>query len=154
MPDEGALTAQMLTPSYASPEQACREPVSTTTDVYSLAALLFELLSGSLPHPVAGLPPHEAIRRLTETEARLASEAVVEEAAEARRTNAKSLKRVLRGDLDTILRQALHREPSRRYRTVEAFAADLDRYLLSYRFWHGLMPCSTGWASSSNDERQ
>lgn len=129
-PEQGAVTVQMLTPGYASPEQACGEPVSTGTDVYSLAALLFELLSGSLPHPVAGLPPHEAIRRLSETEPRLASESVVEEAAAARRTSAKSLIRTLRGDLDTILRQALRRDPSRRYRTVEAFAADLDRYLL------------------------
>jgi tetratricopeptide (TPR) repeat protein/predicted Ser/Thr protein kinase len=129
-PDDGALTVQLLTPSYASPEQVSREPIGTGSDVYSLAALLFELLSGSLPHPVAGLPPPEAIRLLTETEPRLVSEAVAAGAAEARRTNAKSLKRTLRGDLDTILRQALHREPSRRYRTVEAFAADLDRYLL------------------------
>ncbi|MGC2661402.1 MAG: serine/threonine-protein kinase [Bryobacteraceae bacterium] len=128
--EKGALTVRILTPSYASPEQACGEAVSTATDVYSLGALLFELLSGSLPHPMAGVPPYEAIRRLTETEPRLASEAIIEEAAEGRRTNARSLRRTLQGDLDTILQQALHREPTRRYGTVEAFAADLNRYLL------------------------
>lgn len=129
-PEQSASTIQMLTPSYASPEQACHEPVSTATDVYSLAALLFELLSGSLPHPVAGLPPHEALRQVTEEEPRLASEAVLDGAAEPRGTTVKSLRRTLQGDLDTILRQALRREPSRRYPTVQAFAADLNRYLL------------------------
>jgi non-specific serine/threonine protein kinase/serine/threonine-protein kinase len=130
VPEEGALTVQILTPSYASPEQASHQPVSTATDVYSLGALLFELLTGSLPHPVAGLAPHEAVRLLTETEPKLASEAIFVGAADTRRTNPKSLKRTLKGDLDTILQHALHREPSRRYRTVEAFAADLNRYLL------------------------
>ncbi|MDQ2736796.1 MAG: serine/threonine protein kinase, partial [Pseudomonadota bacterium] len=128
--EESASTVQILTPSYASPEQACHEPVSTATDVYSLAALLFELLSGSLPHAIAGLPPHEAVRRLVEMEPRLASEAVLEEAAERRRTTARSLRRTLEGDLDTILGRALSREPRRRYPTVQAFAADLNRYLL------------------------
>ena len=128
-PHESASTIQMLTPSYASPEQACQEPVSTATDVYSLAVLLFELLSGSLPHPVAGLPPHEAVRLLVESEPVLVSQAILEQAAELRRTTPKSLRRALQGDLDTILRQALRRVPSRRYPTVQAFAADLNRYL-------------------------
>lgn len=128
--EENNSTVQLLTPSYASPEQACQEPVSTATDVYALAAILFELLSGSLPHPVDGLSIHEAMRRIVETEPSLASEAVVDQAAELRRTTAKSLRRTLQGDLDTIFLQALRRDPTRRYPTVQEFAADLNRYLL------------------------
>jgi non-specific serine/threonine protein kinase/serine/threonine-protein kinase len=128
-PKQSHSTIQILTPSYASPEQACHQAVSTATDVYSLGVLLFELLSGSLPHEIADLPPHEALRKLAEGEPRLASEAVREDVAESRRATAKSLRRSLKGDLDTILQQALRREPERRYATVQAFATDLNRYL-------------------------
>lgn len=112
-------TIQILTPAYASPEQALNQPVSTAADVYSLGVLLYELLTGRLPHPVTELPPHEAIRRLTETDPPLASDA-----------GTGPWRKTLKGDLDTILQHALQRQPERRYPTVQAFAQDLNRYLL------------------------
>jgi serine/threonine protein kinase len=49
-----ATTFLALTPEYASPEQVRGEPISTSSDVYSLGVLLYRLLSGDLPHKATG----------------------------------------------------------------------------------------------------
>lgn len=108
---------QLLTPGYASPEQVRGEPVTTASDVYSLGALLHELLAGRPPHRFGA--PAELRRAIAEEDPARAS--AVAAAPEARRA--------LRGDLDNILRQALARQPARRYSDVTAFADDLRRHL-------------------------
>src|SRR4030095_1163505 len=53
MPDGATLTRRefrMMTPDYASPEQARGLPIGTASDIYSLGAVLYELLSGRRPH--------------------------------------------------------------------------------------------------------
>jgi eukaryotic-like serine/threonine-protein kinase len=55
--DRGALTAEgsrALTPDFAAPEQVRGDAITTATDVYSLGVLLYLLLSGRHPRPVAG----------------------------------------------------------------------------------------------------
>jgi eukaryotic-like serine/threonine-protein kinase len=110
-----------MTPDYASPEQVCGEPVTTTSDVYSLGVLLYELLTGRRPYEARG-DPDEIRRVVCEREPERPSTA-------ARRAALTTRHRELRGDLDTIVLKALHKNTARRYTSVEALAEDLDRFL-------------------------
>jgi tetratricopeptide (TPR) repeat protein len=113
-----AAEVRAITPQYASPEQILGQPVSTTTDVYSLGAILFELLTGSPAHRPRAATPEEWRRVICETEiGRLSDAAPVR------------LRRRLSGDLDNIVRMAMRKEPERRYPSVDEFAADVRRYL-------------------------
>jgi serine/threonine protein kinase len=120
------LTAyQMMTPEYASPEQiAGNENVTTSSDVYSLGVVLYELLTGHSPYSVETKRPDELARAICETEPERPSK-VGTRAAPATKQTAK----LLRGDLDNILLMALRKEPARRYSSVEQFSEDLRRYL-------------------------
>ena len=113
-------TLRLLTPRYASPEQAEGLPLGVASDVFSLATLLYKLLTGHLPYAIDDATPLEAARMIRESAPLAPSEAAPPAIAPA-----------LRGDLDTILLQALRKEPERRYATVAAFAEDLRRHLAS-----------------------
>jgi len=122
-----------LTPQFAAPEQLCGNPVTTATDVYALGVLLYLLLVGQ--HPT-GPGPHstaELVKAIVETEPLQASNAIASsksrDTAEQRGTTAENLRRVLRGDLDTIVGKALKKSPQERYGSVTGFADDLRRYL-------------------------
>jgi len=108
---EASLTREHrpLTPAYASPEQMRGGPVATTTDLYSLGVVLYELLAGQKP----GSEPEK-----------------IKASAMARRTEkGQRWSRSLEGDLDNILLMAMRAEPERRYPTVERMRADLSRHL-------------------------
>ncbi len=107
-----------MTPDYASPEQVMGGPFNTTTDVYSLGTVLYELLTGARPHHIAQLTPLALERAICVDEARRASLVAPAE-----------LRRELAGDLDTILAMALRKEPQRRYQSAADFREDLLRYL-------------------------
>ncbi len=109
----------IMTPEYASPEQISGTPATTLSDVYSLGAVLYELLSGHPPHRLKTRSPQEITEVITRNEVAKPSD-VVGRAEEARQ---------LRGDLDNIVRMALRKETARRYRTVEQFSEDIRRHL-------------------------
>ena len=113
------LSGRLLTPDYASPEQIRGEAIGTATDVYSLAVVTYELLTGTRPYRLKRQSAAELEEAIAEADPRLASEAVGD----------KPRKRQLRGDLDAILNKAMKKSPSDRYATVDALAADLLRYL-------------------------
>ncbi len=103
-----------MTPDYASPEQIRGETVSTATDVYSLGAVLYEILTGERPHRLTRYDLNEIRSRICDSDPRIPS--TVGGPA-------------LKGDLDTIVLKAMHRDPARRYRSVEQFAEDILRHL-------------------------
>ncbi|HVF72784.1 MAG TPA: protein kinase [Chthoniobacterales bacterium] len=117
---------QRLTPSYASPEQVRGELVTTATDVYSLGALLYELLVGASPHRFSAPHPSstELFRVIVDQEPLRASVAV-----SLNRKSDIENRKFLAGDLDNILQTALRKEAARRYSGVTDFADDLRRYL-------------------------
>ena len=112
------MTMRLMTPRYASPEQAGGTPLGVGSDVFSLATLLYRLLTGKLPYGIEEATPLEAARMIREAAPMLPSDAA---APDDRAT--------LRGDLDLILLQGLRKEPERRYPTVAALADDVRRYL-------------------------
>jgi tetratricopeptide (TPR) repeat protein len=114
---------RMMTPDYASPEQVRGVGITTAADIYSLGAVLYELLSGERPHRFKGYTPSEIERVICETETERPSRAVT------RTTGASKLCKQLDGDLDNIVLMAMRKEPERRYSSVEQFAEDIRRHL-------------------------
>ncbi len=111
-----------MTPAYAAPEQLLGQPISTLTDVFSLGAILYELLTNVRPR--VGANVIELVRALDQPVVR--PSCVV-------RSHSADQKRLLlspvHDDLDLIVMTALQREPTRRYASVEALAKDLRAYL-------------------------
>jgi serine/threonine-protein kinase len=111
----GAEGMRMLTPEYASPEQVAGGPVTTATDIYSLGAVLYKLLTGSSPHRFENEP----------------AEAIVSAICGGRISPPSALLERLRGDLEAILIKALRTEPRERYATIAQLVEDLENFLQS-----------------------
>lgn len=128
----------VLTPDYAAPEQFTGESIGTRADVYSLGVLLYELLTGRIPHH-DGERGYKGIRTAKlEKEPPRPSDAVSTSSVdpktaaritEGRDTGIDRLRRRLDGDLDVIILKALRREASRRYSSPRELVTDLQRHL-------------------------
>jgi tetratricopeptide (TPR) repeat protein/predicted Ser/Thr protein kinase len=104
---------RFLTPDYGSPEQVRGAAQATATDVYSLGAVLYKLLTGRSPHAPAS-DTQEAVE--------LAISSKVP-------ANPSHLDPDIPRDLDFVLGKALRKEPDERYPSVDAFADDLRAFL-------------------------
>ena len=101
----------MGTATYLSPEQAQGHKVGPRSDVYSLAVVLYEMLSGVAPF--VGDSPAEIARKH------------VQQAPTPPRESGRDIAE----SLQAITLKALAKDPGKRYPTVRDFAADLKRYL-------------------------
>ena len=126
-PDAGPVAApatlagaRALTPDYASPEQVRGDPITIATDIYSLGAVLYELVTGSRPHRLQ-------TRTAPEIERVVCSEEVVRPSAAAGPGGVAP--RELRGDLDNIVLKAMEKAPARRYAHADDLAEDVRRHL-------------------------
>ncbi|HEY1576049.1 MAG TPA: protein kinase, partial [Terracidiphilus sp.] len=127
-----------LTPQFAAPEQLTGGPISTATDVYALGVLLYLLLTGQHPVGSGTRSPADLVKAITDTEPPLPSEVVTSTKtnvdslaaiATHRSSTPEKLRRLLRGDLDTIISKALKKNSAERYVAVTALADDLQHYL-------------------------
>ena len=135
-----------LTPDYASPEQIKGEQITTTSDIYSLGILLYQLLTGHQPYKITTKSPIainntlseiELIKpsdRIIDTEEIKASDGTIEiispeTVSILRKEKSEKLKQHLQGDLDNIILKAISKEPERRYASVEQFSEDIRRHL-------------------------
>ncbi|MDA0814892.1 MAG: serine/threonine-protein kinase, partial [Verrucomicrobia bacterium] len=131
MPGETLHTQQsqiLGTPAYMSPEQAggSNEDIDTRTDIYSLGALLYELLTGATPvdaRRISRASPAELERILqNEIPVRPSIRLATSEAS-------KIPPHFVRGDLDWITMKCLAKDRKDRYATANALVSDLERHL-------------------------
>lgn len=142
-----ALAVRLMTPEYASPEQVRGEQITTSSDVYSLGVLLYELLTGHRPYRIASRLPDDIARVVCEEQPQKPSTAVArvvtaeqtdgsmgttltpESVSRTRDGQPDKLRRRLSGDIDNIVLMAMRKEPQRRYASVDQLANDIRRHL-------------------------
>jgi len=142
--DPTATAMLMMTPEYASPEQVQGGPIRTTTDVYSLGVLLYELLTGHRPYRLSNRAAHEIARVICEEPPAPLSiiitrpsdllpqgneQTTLEYVFSSRGASVEVLRRNLSGELETIVMRALRKEPEWRYQSARQLREDIVSHL-------------------------
>jgi serine/threonine-protein kinase len=125
-PGKGTSLSAM-TPAYASPEQVRQEALTTSSDVYSLGVVLYQLLAGVRPYELGGLRPAEAEHIVCDTlpdpMGRMLAKAAIPDAERKLR------QAQITSDVERIVAKAMHKEAPRRYGSAQDLADDIRRYL-------------------------
>lgn len=113
---------RLMSIQYAAPEQVKHNKITTSTDVYALGLLLYELLTGSKPFNLSGKKLSDAELIILHKSPKLSS----------LRVNDLNLQKKLKGDLDTIILTALKKDPEHRYSSVDKLLYDINCYETQY----------------------
>ena len=140
--EQSALTRTglyVMTPEYASPEQIRGGTITTSTDIYSLGLILYQLITGKKAYEIKTQSPLELEKIICLTEPAKPSSAIrslqvkdktsAEKISHEHKVSLDKLIKTLSGDLDNICLMALRKEPERRYSSAEQFQQDIENYL-------------------------
>jgi serine/threonine protein kinase len=171
--DLTSLLQRAFSRDYASPEQVRGERViEKSTDLYSLGALLYYLVTGHRPHRFSSTEINEITKVICEHEPTRPSKVIFQEESPSRELisadrdcKPAQLTKELSGDLEFIIMKALRKEPRRRYLTTRELLTDIDNYLQgkpvgarkgswwyhfdkrASRFSEKIPPASIGWVA-------
>jgi len=124
---EKGTSLSAMTPAYASPEQVRQEALTTSSDVYSLGVVLYQMIAGVRPYELGGLRPAEAEHVVCDTlpdpmRKMLDKAAITDGERKLRRAQ-------ITPDVERIVGKAMHKESARRYGSAQELAHDIRRYL-------------------------
>ena len=157
-----------FTPGYASPEQVSGKPLTTASDVYSLGIVLYEVLTGRKPYKMDPSSVSSMVDVVLKQNPARPSEVVLnsdtvsdhvgdtrevtpDEISRQRDTSVRRLQQQLHGDLDQVVLKSLHKDPARRYPTIDAFESDLRNVVTGHPV--SARPDSVGYRTSKFVQR-
>jgi eukaryotic-like serine/threonine-protein kinase len=121
---------QIFTPRYSSPEQINAQSSGYQSDIYSLGVILYELLTGQMPHGERGQNVVDLLALVREGIPVPPSQAQITLSdAQERGSSPSKLSKQLQGDLDAIILKALSKEPENRYASIDVLIKEVQRFL-------------------------
>ena len=127
---------RFMTPEYSSPEQIRGKQINTASDVYQLGLVLYKLLCDKTPFTFKDDSLVERERVILEQEPGKPSavfakkeDSNIKDISDKRSSTPARIRKKIKGDLDTIILRALHKEPEKRFSSVVEMKEDLIRYL-------------------------